>query len=154
MHPIKSALAIGFAALLLSTSLAGAVSTLPPTGPVTRPETPIVDNGDFGHRFDPTDYFTQEVIDHQPIKTLEPPSLSCEFIYTGGVVTVVIKNSGGPVPAGLWLQLGIADVYSPFLEDYLFDAFLKGGVLTIPLTSFKDPNLFEGHDCEINTSTV
>ncbi len=154
MHTIKSALAIGLAALVLSTSLASATSTLPQTGPVTRPEAPVVSNGDFGHHFDPTDYFSQEVIDHQPIKTIEQPKLSCEFVFTGGVVTVVIKNEGGAVPAGWWLYLEIGEVFTPFLIDYLPDGFKKGETVTIPLKAFKDPSKFEGHSCVINASDV
>jgi len=124
MHTTKLALAIGLAALVLSTSIVGAVSTLPPTDtPMTVPTTPIVENGDFGHRFDPADYFTQDFIDRQPLVVKPAPAVSqmdCSFANSkqdGSDYGLAFHNTGNAViPKGAKFVIVMPDGTPKFFE--------------------------------------
>lgn len=75
MHTIKSALALSLATLILSTSLAGAVSTLPP-GPVTIPTTPIV-HGDNSKPF--PEFDTVDKLADNGVLVVSPYNSTCAF---------------------------------------------------------------------------
>jgi hypothetical protein len=100
MHTIKSAVAIGLTALLLSTSLAGAVSTLPPTGPVTTPTIPIVDPGNNKPtpEFDSTDMLADS-----GVLVVSPYNSSCAYTHDdlqGRSIVEFVNLGTETIPAG------------------------------------------------------
>ncbi len=112
MTTLKTAAALALTALLLSTGLAMATSTLPhPTGPLAKPATPIVKGDDFGigDGLDPNSLFSQTVIDRQPhLHMKSPVSCSTLWWHNEHPTGLWIKNeSDKPVPAGTQLTMTV-----------------------------------------------
>lgn len=99
MYTLKTALAIGFAALLLSTSLAGAVSTLPPAdGPMTHPDVPVVDNSKPAPEFG-----TGDKLADNGVLIVSPYNSSCAYVGhdQAGRPRIDFVNMGtATIPAG------------------------------------------------------
>ena len=99
MPTIKSALAIGLVALVLTTSLAGAVSTLPPTDtPMTTPGIPLVDNTRPAPEFE-----TGDTLADNGVLVVSPYNSSCAFTHydkMGRPLVDFVNMGTETIPAG------------------------------------------------------
>ena len=145
MQTFKSALAIGLATLLLSTSLAtagnnpidigqigdgkgpvlridnndnGGIQTLPrPTGPVTTPDNPHVDPG---NNKPAPEFGNDGVVADGPVLKLSPYQVSCvvwPHAFKNGAAEIWFKNTGTEtIPAGSIITVTYPDGSKEFLK--------------------------------------